>query len=62
MNKYKYTSHKQIPPYMKAYLLSCSNKEKVEDIPIQRINGFLNAEEEWKTDPLYGKNYVRGQY
>jgi hypothetical protein len=51
-----------MPPYMKAYILSCSNKSNLEDIPIQRINRFLNSEEEWKSDPLYGKNYSQGRY
>jgi hypothetical protein len=62
MSKYKYTSYSQMPPYMKAYILSCSNKSNLEDIPIQRINRFLNSEEEWKSDPLYGKNYSQGRY
>lgn len=62
MDKYKFTDHKQMPQYLKDYVVGCSNAKRAEDISIYKINDFLNAKEEWKSDPLYRKNYREGRF
>ena len=44
--RYRYTTHSDIPPYMKDYLLSVVGGV-LEDVPVEDINNFLNGYEEW---------------
>jgi|TARA_R110000737_G_scaffold6593_1_gene20706 hypothetical protein len=46
MRYYKYTTHLDIPPYMKDYLLSVVGGV-LEDVPVEDINNFLNGLDEW---------------
>ena len=47
---YKYSSHEDIPSYMKSYLLTVSHAPFIELIPVDEINSFLNGLEEWETE------------
>ena len=44
--RYRYTTHLDIPPYMKDYLLSVVGGV-LEDVPVEDINNFLNGYDEW---------------
>jgi hypothetical protein len=44
--RYRYTTHSDIPPYMKDYLLSVVGGV-LEDVPVEDINNFLNGYDEW---------------
>ena len=44
--RYRYTTHSDIPPYMKDYLLSVVGGV-LEDVPVEDINNFLNGHVEW---------------
>jgi|TARA_R110000824_G_scaffold1928_1_gene9414 hypothetical protein len=44
--RYRYTTHLDIPPYMKDYLLSVVGGV-LEDVPVEDINNFLNGYDDW---------------
>ena len=44
--RYSYTTHLDIPLYMKDYLLSVIDGT-LEDVPVEDINNFLNGYDEW---------------
>jgi hypothetical protein len=44
--RYRYTTHSDIPPYMKDYLLSVVGGV-LEDVPVEDINNFLNGYDDW---------------
>lgn len=62
MKVYDYKSHSELKPHMKAYILEVSGAKRLEDVPVDDINDFLNGLEEWQNDPLYGKNYKAGRF
>ena len=61
-NQYQYKNYKEIPAYMRDYLVEVGNVKNIEALSLQDINSFLNGLEEWQSDPLFGKSYRNGRY
>jgi hypothetical protein len=47
---YDYKDHKEIPNYMRAYLMDVVDANFLEEVDIEDINDFLNGLEEWEED------------
>jgi len=45
---YKYKDHRDIPNYMRAYLMDVVDADYLEEVDIEDINDFLNGLEEWE--------------
>jgi len=53
MRRYNYKNHSEIPPYMADYITDVvGDVDKVEEVPLDQINDFLNGLEDWYEDDV----------
>jgi len=53
MRRYNYKNHSEIPPYMADYITNVvGDVDKVEEVPLDQINDFLNGLEDWYADDV----------
>ena len=53
MRRYNYKNHSEIPPYMADYITDVvGDVDKVEEVPLDHINSFLNGLEDWYEDDV----------
>lgn len=44
----KFYSYEEIPVATREYILTVADAERIQDIPLQDINGFLQGLHEWE--------------